>query len=116
MLERSRHRALRRGCITFVLLLFALAWQPAQAIIVVDSVSTVADDGNPASLTVSHTTGAGADRLMIVGVSFNNDDFETALNQLERLAPWGDRGSIRPSRARDRRRRTPRKPTSAADR
>ncbi len=54
---------------------FALFASGAQAAITVDSVSTVVDN-NPSSLSVSHTT-TGADRLMIVGVTFNNDDFET---------------------------------------
>ena len=53
----------------------ALFASSAHAVITVDSVSTAVDN-NPTSLTVSHTT-AGADRLMIVGVSLNNDDFET---------------------------------------
>ncbi len=46
------------------------------AAIVVDSVSTTVDN-NPTTLTVSHTTGAGADRLMIVGVSLLNEDLES---------------------------------------
>jgi hypothetical protein len=42
---------------------------------VVDAVS--AGDTRPANLTISHTTGSGADRLMLVGISFVNDETET---------------------------------------
>jgi len=42
---------------------------------VVDAVS--AGDTRPASLIISHTTGSGADRLMLVGISFVNDELET---------------------------------------
>ena len=40
-----------------------------------------ASDGTTAgsTMTISHTTAAGSDRLMVVGVSINNDDFETVL-------------------------------------
>jgi len=41
----------------------------------VDAVS--AGDTRPATLTISHTTGSGADRLMLVGISFVNDQTET---------------------------------------
>jgi hypothetical protein len=41
----------------------------------VDAVS--AGDTRPATLTISHTTGSGADRLMLVGISFVNDELET---------------------------------------
>ncbi len=43
----------------------------------VASVSTGTTIGS--TLTISHTTAAGSDRLMVVGVSINNDDFETVL-------------------------------------
>ncbi|HEX9676925.1 MAG TPA: hypothetical protein VGA07_13200, partial [Anaerolineales bacterium] len=41
----------------------------------VDANST--GDTRPASLTVSHTTGSGTDRLMLVGISMVNDELET---------------------------------------
>jgi len=41
----------------------------------VDAVST--GDTRPATLTISHTTASGADRLMLVGISFVNDELET---------------------------------------
>jgi CSLREA domain-containing protein len=41
----------------------------------VDAVSV--GDTRPANLTISHTTGSGADRLMLVGISFVNDESET---------------------------------------
>ena len=50
---------------------------PAEADIGVDSVSSAQVNTGQNSGTVSHTTSAGNDRLMIVGVSINNDDFET---------------------------------------
>jgi hypothetical protein len=40
----------------------------------VDSSSSASS--RPSSMTISHTT-AGSDRLMLVGISFNNDNFET---------------------------------------
>ena len=40
-----------------------------------DTVST--GDTRPESLTISHTTGSGSDRLMLVGVSLDNQEFET---------------------------------------
>ncbi len=55
-------------------LLFALFASSAKAVVLVDNVSSVFGV-NPTTLTVSHTT-AGTDRLMIVGVSLRNDDFE----------------------------------------
>ena len=47
----------------------------AEAVIAVDAVST--GDTQPASLTISHTTGSGTNRLMLVGISFVNDEMET---------------------------------------
>ena len=47
----------------------------AAAAPVVDAVS--AGDTRPATLTISHTTGSGTDRLMLVGISFVNDQTET---------------------------------------
>ncbi|NIM98052.1 MAG: hypothetical protein GTO24_08245, partial [candidate division Zixibacteria bacterium] len=49
--------------------------QSAQAAVAVDNVSTGTTDGG-SSITISHTT-AGSDRLMLVGVSINNDGYET---------------------------------------
>ena len=40
-----------------------------------ETVST--GDTRPASLTISHTTGSGSDRLMLVGISLVNDELET---------------------------------------
>ena len=40
------------------------------------SSGTTASD-TASSMTVSHTTGSGSDRLMLVGISYNNDDYET---------------------------------------
>lgn len=37
--------------------------------------TTSSDTAN--SMTVSHTTGSGSNRLMLVGISYNNDDYET---------------------------------------
>jgi len=42
----------------------------------VDAVSSGTTSGG-SSITISHTTGSGSDRLMLVGVSVNNDNFET---------------------------------------
>ncbi len=69
--NQSFRRSLR--AVALVLALFAV---DADAVIAVDNVSTVVDN-NPTTLSVSHTTGAGADRLMIVGVSLLNNDLET---------------------------------------
>ena len=77
MREQVKNRAFRYGFMSAVLLIFAWFTPAVQAVILVDNVSTVIDDGAPTTLTASHTTSAGADRLMIVGVSLNNDDFET---------------------------------------
>lgn len=55
-------------------LLWLLFVSSAVAAITVDAVSTV-NDNNPITLTRSHTT-SGADRLMLVGVSIWNDDYE----------------------------------------
>jgi hypothetical protein len=41
----------------------------------VDAVSS--GDTRPASLTISHTTGSGSNRLMLVGISLVNDELET---------------------------------------
>jgi MSHA biogenesis protein MshQ len=57
-------------------LMLVLLAVDAHAVIAIDSVSTVVDN-NPTTLTVSHTTGAGSDRLMMVGVSMLNQDLET---------------------------------------
>lgn len=59
-----------------VLLFISLFAATAQAVIAVDNVSTVVDN-NPTTLTRSHTTNAGSDRLMLVGVSLLNEDLET---------------------------------------
>ena len=40
------------------------------------SSGTTASD-TASSMTVSHTTGSGSNRLMLVGISYNNDDYET---------------------------------------
>ena len=40
------------------------------------SSGTTASD-TASSITVSHTTGSGSNRLMLVGISYNNDDYET---------------------------------------
>jgi prepilin-type N-terminal cleavage/methylation domain-containing protein len=42
----------------------------------VDAVSSGTTSGG-SSITISHTTGSGSDRLMLVGVSMNNDGYET---------------------------------------
>lgn len=56
----------------FLLFFFVPAVQAAVAI---DATSSV-HDNNPTSLTVSHTT-SGSDRLMLVGVSLWNEDYES---------------------------------------
>ena len=44
--------------------------------VTVDAVSTDTTSGG-SSMTISHTTGSGSYRLMLVGVSMNNDNYET---------------------------------------
>ena len=77
MFNRFKNHGFRRHLRMFALMIFAWPGISAQAAIVVDNVSTVFDDGNPTSLTVSHATAAGSDRLMIVGVSFWNRNNDT---------------------------------------
>jgi type II secretory pathway pseudopilin PulG len=44
--------------------------------VTVDAVSTDTTSGG-SGMTIPHTTGSGSDRLMLVGVSMNNDGYET---------------------------------------
>ncbi len=77
MHNRFKFQYLGRYLWMVALLVLSLPGLNAQAAIAVDNVSTVFDDGNPTSLTVSHLTSAGSDRLMIVGVSFWNRNNDT---------------------------------------
>jgi hypothetical protein len=63
--------------ITFLILVAATSAQGANCLSVdgVSSGKTVADTDS--SITISHTTGSGSDRLMLVGISYNNDFLET---------------------------------------
>ena len=72
--QRNLELLLRLGVLLFMSL-FAVT---ARAVILVDNVSTVVDN-NPTTLTQSHTTNAGSDRLMIVGVSLLNEDLDSIL-------------------------------------
>ncbi len=76
MFERLNNSVSRRCFGSCILLAFSLLALDAGAVISVDSVSTLVDN-NPTTMTVSHTTGAGSDRIMIVGVSLLNQDLET---------------------------------------
>jgi hypothetical protein len=67
--NRTFNRCLRVGVVLF----FSWFSANAQALIAVDNVSTFVDN-NPTTMTVSHATGAGSDRLMIVAVSLLNED------------------------------------------
>ncbi|MBT8435425.1 MAG: choice-of-anchor J domain-containing protein, partial [Gammaproteobacteria bacterium] len=77
MQDRVKFQYLGRYLGMVALLVLSLSGFNAQAAIAVDNVSTGFDDGNPTSLTVAHTTSAGSDRLMIVGVSFWNRNNDT---------------------------------------
>jgi hypothetical protein len=69
----------RKQRLTILVLAFSIVWSGlANAAVTVDNVSTEFDN-NPNSLTTSHAT-SGTDRLMIVGVSMLNDDFETVVS------------------------------------
>ena len=58
-------------------LLMMLTVQSALAAIAVDNSSSGAANNNQSSLSFTHTTGAGNDRYMLVGISFRNDDNQT---------------------------------------
>ena len=58
-----------------VFLFWMGSFLPATAQITLDAVSTGTTTGT--SVTVSHTTGTGANRLMLVGISYRNKDSET---------------------------------------
>ena len=62
---------------TVLVIGLALAVSGAQA--APPSVDGVVKTGTTqgSSITISHTTGSGSDRLMIVGISLLNDSFET---------------------------------------
>ena len=64
--------------ITFVILVAATTAQGAcLSIDAVSSGTTAADTDT--SMTISHATGSDSDRLMLVGISYNNDDYETVV-------------------------------------
>ncbi len=86
MRDRGAKFNLRRCLRVGVALWFALLLAPAQAVVTVDNVST-GRSGSPTSMTVSHTTGAGVDRLMLVGVSLLNNDLETVTSVTYNGAP-----------------------------
>jgi hypothetical protein len=63
----AKMKILKRIAYFVVLILTILLALPAYASVAVDNTSS--DSGIDSSMTISHTTGSGADRLMLVGIS-----------------------------------------------
>jgi len=61
---------------TGLVLFLLVASQPVFSAIAIDNISSN-NISNGSSFTVSHTTSAGSDRFMLVGISLWNEDFET---------------------------------------
>ena len=66
---------MKRWLFWFCFLLIA----PLQSVFAAIAIDNTSSNlfSNSSSLTVSHTTGSGSDRFMLVGISFWNEDLET---------------------------------------